>query len=178
MLLAWHFLALGVAVMVFLWMIFLHRRAQKLENHRGANSKANFPCAGFSATPGDLAGHPFGNSRSGSSRAGFEPSDSLLLVGRHGGRARIFHQPARERLGHRHRPRPAMPRRRRGRVLSFSDGVEPQARPRAVFSRGKVLEPSRVGARGRRLRDARVCVGGRNGLEPGREDDAGNPDSA
>jgi hypothetical protein len=31
MLLAWHFLALGVAVMVFLWMIFLHRRAQRLE---------------------------------------------------------------------------------------------------------------------------------------------------
>ncbi|HEY1716685.1 MAG TPA: hypothetical protein VGH42_00130 [Verrucomicrobiae bacterium] len=31
MLLAWHFLALGVAVMVFLWMIFLHRRAQKSE---------------------------------------------------------------------------------------------------------------------------------------------------
>jgi hypothetical protein len=31
MLLAWHFLALGVAVMVFLWMIFLHRRSQKFE---------------------------------------------------------------------------------------------------------------------------------------------------
>jgi hypothetical protein len=31
LLLAWHFLALGVAVMVFLWMIFLHRRAQKSE---------------------------------------------------------------------------------------------------------------------------------------------------
>src|SRR5271154_6019032 len=31
MLLAWHFLALGVAVMVFLWMIFLHRRARKFE---------------------------------------------------------------------------------------------------------------------------------------------------
>jgi hypothetical protein len=31
MLLAWHFLALGVAVMVFVWMIFLHRRAQRLE---------------------------------------------------------------------------------------------------------------------------------------------------
>ncbi len=31
MLLAAHFLALGVAVMVFLWMIYLHRRAQKTE---------------------------------------------------------------------------------------------------------------------------------------------------
>jgi hypothetical protein len=31
MLLATHVLALGVAVMVFLWMIFLHRRAQKSE---------------------------------------------------------------------------------------------------------------------------------------------------
>ncbi len=31
MLLMAHFLALGVAVMVFLWMIFLHRRAQRLE---------------------------------------------------------------------------------------------------------------------------------------------------
>src|SRR5476651_1733156 len=31
MLLLAHFLALGVAVMVFLWMFFLHRRAQKVE---------------------------------------------------------------------------------------------------------------------------------------------------
>jgi hypothetical protein len=39
MLLAWHFLALGVAVMVFLWMIFLHRRAQRLEQIVGRTHK-------------------------------------------------------------------------------------------------------------------------------------------
>src|ERR1700722_15066141 len=40
MLLAWHFLALGVAVMVFLWMIFLHRRAQRHEQAADGQTSA------------------------------------------------------------------------------------------------------------------------------------------
>ena len=109
MLLAWHFLALGVAVMVFLWMIFLHRRARRFEKLAVQIPKTNLPCAGFSATADNLAGRPFRDPRSGPGRAGFGAFNSVLVVGRHDGRSRIFHQPARQRLGHRHRPRAAEP---------------------------------------------------------------------
>ena len=70
--------------------------------------------------------------------------------------------------------RSAEPQRRRGRVFSFFDHVEPPAGARPVFSCERNFASSRLGADGRGLRDARVCVGGRNGLEPGRQDIAGN----
>jgi hypothetical protein len=51
MLLAWHFLALGVAVMVFLWMIFLHRRARKFEIIASQIPKQNFLAPVFPQRP-------------------------------------------------------------------------------------------------------------------------------
>jgi hypothetical protein len=113
----------GLGIVILAWLLALNRRARRLEQTAGQSDSTGFFPNRFSATSGQLARHPFGESRGGQGRAGLEPFRAVFVVGRHDGQPRIFHQPARQRLGHRHRPRPAQSDRRRGRVFSFSDAL-------------------------------------------------------
>ena len=161
-------LALGIGFMVLGGMLAVDRR------NRLRQRPAIAPATARRAPARKLAGHPRRLAGGRAAGAGSGPHGAVLVGGRLVRRPRIFHQPARPRLGHRHRPRPALPHGRRGCDVSFSHGVEPAARPCAVFLREPAVSSSRLGAAGRRLRDTRLRVDGRDGVESGRQDAAGN----
>ncbi len=130
-------LAVGIGLLILGWMLAVHRRERRQSKSSSPSAFNFFPFQPrLTAAARLLAGRPLGLAGGGQDGAGLEPRRAVFVGGRPGGQPRIFHQPARARLGHRHRPRPAQSERRRGRDVSVSHGVEPQARPCAVFLRG------------------------------------------